>query len=112
MKSLIKLSALSVLSLALAGCATHRLGDFTVISTKNINLNSGKLVTGKAVEGKDKSFFGPVFLENAVDNAIEKDTCVVGLSDAVLSLETGFAATYIVKGKEIIDRTLPGCQNR
>lgn len=109
MKTLMKCTLLSAFALTLTGCATHRIGDFTVISTKNINLNSNKLQTGNIVVGKDSSAFSPVYLKNAVDNAIEQDKCAVGLSDAVINLEMGFAATYTAKGKLIIDTSLPGC---
>lgn len=74
--------------LMITGCST-RVADLTVVSTKNFNMNSGNLTVGARVEGQSNI---PVFifplgtpnLKEAVDRAIEKDKCAVGLSNAVI----------------------------
>lgn len=96
----------------LSACVTHRIGDFTLISTKNVNLNSTSLVRGERVTGIDKTT-NVVYLKNSVDNAIEKDKCAVALSDAVIKLEQGFfTVSYITEGNLVIDKSLPGCNSK
>jgi hypothetical protein len=118
MKKVLQVIAI-VSAIFLSGCS-NRIVDFTVASTKNMNLNSGNLISGHRVEGTDGV---PVFLfplgvpnlKNATDNAIEKDKCAVGLSDAVFdqfmfSFLIGYIS-YDVKGTQVIDKSLPGCEN-
>lgn len=111
---------LAISLLFISGCA-QRLGDFTVISTSNINLNSGEFVTGERIEGQDSV---PIILfpigipnmESAVEDAVfsNKNNCIVGLENATLSHEYfsflfGYAA-YKVKGNAIYDTSRPNCQ--
>lgn len=113
MKSLFKAILLLSISVVVVGCTTnHRVGDFTIVSTKNVNLNSGKLALGERVKGEDKTIFGVVYMKNAVDNAIEKDRCAVALYDAVISTEVGFSTKYIAEGTLVFDRSLPGCNKK
>ena len=96
------------------------MADMTVASTKNYNLNSNQFVKGERVTGEDKV---PVVLfplgipnfKTAVDRAIEKDRCAVGLSDVVVTqLNHSFLFGKIglrVEGNLVIDRSLPGCEN-
>lgn len=112
MKLISKSIFVAATTLMLSACVTHRVADFTLASTKNVNLNSGKLVLGERVKGEDKTTFGIVYMKNAVDRAIETDRCAVALSDVVISVETGFGAKYIAEGTQVLDRSLPGCANK
>jgi hypothetical protein len=106
-------------TIVLSGCST-RVADFTVVSTKNMNLNSGELVSGDRVEGSDGV---PVVLfplgrpniKEATDHAIENDRCVVGLTDVVLDqFAFAFIIGYIsfdIEGTQVVDKSLPGCEN-
>ncbi|MFQ1014647.1 hypothetical protein ACU6T4_08045 [Avibacterium paragallinarum] len=112
MKLISKSIFVIVSSLMLSACVTQRMADFTLASTKNVNLSSGKLVLGERVKGEDQSS-GIAYLKNAVDRAIEKDRCAVALSDVVISLEPGFfSVKFIAEGTQVIDRSLPGCDTR
>lgn len=104
-------------SLALTGC-TMRVADLTVASTKNFNMNSTALETGRRVEGSDTI---PVVLvplgqpnvKEAIDRAVETERCAVGLSNVVINQEA-FAfffgyVKYNVEGNLILDRAQPGC---
>ncbi|HBP47497.1 hypothetical protein GHO42_14865 [Pseudomonas sp. FSL R10-0056] len=106
-------------SLALSGC-TIRVADMTVASSKNYNINAGKFTKGVRVIGEDRYPvviipFGLPNIKTAMDNAIQKDRCAVGLSDVVMSqLNHSFlfgTIGYRVEGDLIIDNTLPGCAN-
>ena len=87
---------------SLMSCS-YRLGDFTILSTKNYNVEAEYKKVGR-FEGKDSVFvifgipFGQPNIENAVDEAIEKGKGVY-LTDAVLELKNGlFSMGYEVKG--------------
>jgi len=77
----------------LSGCAT-RIGDFTVLSTKNMDFNSPDgFVTqvGRRVTGEDKQHFilffpvtGAANMKEATDAAIQRVPGAVGLSNVVL----------------------------
>ena len=104
----------------ISGC-TVRVADMTVASTKNYNINSSKFVKGKRVTGEDNYpvIIFPTGIPNmktAMDVAIQKDKCAVGLSDVVMSqLNHSFLVGlvgYRVEGDLIIDTTLPGCASR
>ncbi|TPH10405.1 hypothetical protein [Haemophilus haemolyticus] len=96
----------------LSACVTYRVGDFTLVSTKNVNLSSNSLVRGERVTGIDKTT-DVVYMKNAVDNAIEKNKCAVALSDAVIKFKNNFfTASYIAEGNLVIDRSLPGCGSK
>ncbi|WP_439238817.1 hypothetical protein [Lonepinella sp. BR2919] len=109
----LKIATIALATLLLTGCQTFRVGDFTVISTKNVNLTSGKLVAGsERVKGEDSSS-GVAYLKNAVDRAIQQDKCAVALSDAVLNVKQGFfTVSYIAEGNLVYDRSIPGCTNK
>lgn len=112
-KIAILISALILLS----GCSM-RIADLTVASTKNFNLNSGELTIGPRVTGKDNVAvilfpIGKPNLKTAIDRAVEKDRCAVGLSNVVLN-EEGFVFIFgyigiSVQGDLIIDNNQPGC---
>jgi len=66
---LTKLLFAAVLFFSLQSC-TFRLVDFTVISTKNVNMSIDK-TKGKKTEGKKSYFLGIGFnLKDAIDNAL------------------------------------------
>ncbi|MGB7297241.1 MAG: hypothetical protein WBC70_16795 [Candidatus Aminicenantales bacterium] len=90
------------LAFSLTSCS-YRLGDFTIISTKNYNATLKYKMVGR-FEGKDSVFvlfgipFGQPNIENAVDEAIEKGNGVY-LTNAVLEIKSGlFSMGYNVKG--------------
>jgi hypothetical protein len=102
-----------------SGC-TIRVADMTVASTKNYNINSSKFLKGKRVTGEDNYpvIIFPMGIPNmktAMDNAIQQDTCAVGLTDVVMSqLNHSFLfgmIGYRVEGDLIIDTTRQGCAN-
>lgn len=103
-----------------SGC-TVRVADMTVGSTKNYNLNSAQFVKGPRVVGEDKYAVilfptGIPNMKTAIDKAIEKDRCAVGLSDMVISqLNHSFIVGTIgirAEGNLIIDASQPGCTGR
>lgn len=112
-----KIIILCMALVILSGC-TRRVADLTVVSTKNFNMNSGNLTVGARVEGQNNI---PVFifplgtpnLKEAVDRAIEKEPCAVGLSNAVIyQYVYSFLFGYMgisVKGNLILDNNQPGC---
>ena len=67
-----KISILLLLAMTLSmGSCTVRLVDFTVISSKNVNMNLD-VTQGKQVEGKKGYFLGIGFnLKDAMDRALE-----------------------------------------
>ncbi len=103
---------------ALSGCVT-RLVDFTIISTKNIDLAKGadfKRGTSR-VQGEDSVaiiIFIPTGVPNiktAIDKAIESVPGAVALLDGVLSQKSFYillfgGCGYIVEGTPLIDPTL------
>lgn len=114
-----KVLAVVLSALVLSGCSI-RVADLTVGSTKNYNINGNKFVTGARVTAEDSY---PVILfptgipnmKTAIDRAIEKDKCAVGLSNVVITqLNHAFIFGKIgirAEGNLIIDRSLPGCEN-
>ena len=103
-----------------SGC-TVRVADMTVASTKNHNLNSSKFIKGDRVIGEDNY---PVIIfplgfpniKTAMDNAIQKNRCAVGLTDVVMSsVNHSFLfgmIGYRVEGDLIIDESQPGCSSK
>ncbi|MES2870451.1 MAG: hypothetical protein V4749_12840 [Pseudomonadota bacterium] len=103
-----------------SGC-TVRVADMTVASTKNYNLNSSKFIKGDRVIGEDNY---PVIIfplgfpniKTAMDNAIQKNRCAVGLTDVVMSsVNHSFLfgmIGYRVEGDLIIDESQPGCSSK
>lgn len=123
MKSKIASMILILGCIGLSGCSI-RMMDLTVGSSKNFDLNSGNLQKGERIVGEDSV---PVFLmipfgtpnmKEAVDNAIEKEHCAVGLSDVVITqnnhtlLMLVGSLGYEVEGNLIIDASKPGCENK
>ena len=98
----------------------YRVADFTLASTKNVDLNSGNFVKGKRVSGEDKKAvvivpLGMPSVKEAADKAIEQDRCAVGLTDVTADSEA-FAflfgyVKYTIEGDLIIDKSKPGCEH-
>lgn len=102
-----------------SGCA-QRVVDFTMGSTKNVNLNSGQFIEGDRVEADDTKVvvlvpLGVPSLKEATDRAIEKDKCAVGLTNVTADSEVfSFLIGYIsynVEGNLLIDKSQPGCES-
>ena len=118
MKKIISVALISS-SLLLTGCA-QRVADFTLTSTKNVNLNNGRFVDGPRVSGEDTKIIaiiplGIPSIKEATDKAIEQDQCAVALSDTAIDSEAfslffGYIK-YIVEGNLVIDKAKPGCEN-
>jgi len=101
---------------ALSGCTSiNRIGDFTIISSKNIDLSRGanfKRGTTR-VKGQDMvgtSGFTPAVQANmktAIDRAIESVPGAVALLDGVISQKiTTWKTGYVVEGTPLIDPAL------
>jgi len=101
----------------LSGCVT-RLGDFTLISTKNVDLSKGaSFQRGQSrVKGEDVAtiiIFIPTGVPNmktAIDKAIESVPGGIALLDAVLSQKAWWfifgQSGYVVEGTPLIDPAL------
>ena len=97
-----KLHTICYLAAALlsAGC-TQTLGDFTILSTKNVDLSViGKSHRGSKAQGEDKTYIiifiptGVPNLKTAIDRAIESVPGCYALSDARLTASS-FYIPYI-----------------
>jgi hypothetical protein len=108
---------ISLCAVVLAGCAqTTRIGDFTIISSKNIDLSKGanfkrgtNRVMGKDLVHSGGGFAGPMApnMKTAIDRAIESVPGTVALVDGVISQVAGsFSFGYMVEGTPLIDPSL------
>lgn len=102
-----------------SGCSS-RLVDFTIISTKNIDMaKSSSFKKGKSrIEGEDKVHIiifiptGQADIKECIDNAIEKVPGCVALLDGVLYSKSWWIpyiygqAKFVVEGTPLIDETL------
>jgi len=94
------------LFLFLTGCATNRLVDFTVVSTKNVDLTQlthEAIEAGVTVEAQNLTFWSAPNMETAIDSALEKGKGNLML-DAVVSFRSGWKSGYIVEGT-VVDVT-------
>ena len=107
---------ISLCAVVVSGCTTTtRIGDFTIISSKNIDLSRGadfKRGTNRVI-GQDMvgtSGFGPVAAPNmktAIDRAIESVPGTIALLDGVISQRvTTWRTGYVVEGTPLIDPSL------
>lgn len=108
-----------VLTLSLIGCVA-RLADFTLISTKNIDLSRGAdFRRGQSrIEGKDSVciiIFIPTGIPNikeAIDRAIESVPGAIALLDGVVTYKFWWIpyifgkTSYVVEGTPLIDPKL------
>ena len=113
------ISALAVAALAVTGCST-RLIDFTVISTKNVDLSRGaSFERAKArVEGIDKVHIivfiptGTPNIKEAIDRAIESVPGAVALLDGVVTQKAWWIpyiygqSMFLVEGTPLVDPAL------
>lgn len=110
---------LAVMALILSGCAT-RLVDFTIISTKNLDLSKAATFQrgGARITGEDVAHIIIIFptgtpnMKEAIDNALEKVNGAVALVDGVLYSKSFYIpwiygqSSYIVEGTPLIDPSL------
>ena len=82
-----------------AGCWNQRVGDFSVISSRNFDLNSDYVLLEKGVTGEDTQYIiifiptGQINIENAVDDALKRVDGDV-MTNAAIKLQ-GFYIPYI-----------------
>lgn len=103
------------LSAFTVGCThTYRVGDFTILSTKNVNLDSGKMVHRERVVNEEKADNNePLHIKDAIDHAIDQDPCAVALSDvAVYYIQGPFSKSWKVEGNKVLDLGRHGCENK
>jgi len=111
--------SLCLVALLLASCTT-RLVDFTIISTKNLDLSKGaSFERGRSrVEGIDKVYIivliptGTPNMKEALDRAIESVPGAVALLDGVLTQKFWYIpyifgqSAFLVEGTPLIDPAL------
>ena len=99
---------------------THRLTDFTIISTKNVDLSRASQFTrtGNRTEGKDRThiiLFIPIGrpdMKEAIDRAIESTKGAIALVDGVVYQKSWWIPyiygqqSIIVEGSPLIDPLL------
>lgn len=121
MKKSLVIAGLLVLVLGVSSC-THRLTDFTVISTKNVPLGNENVTlqkSDKRVKGVDKSHMilfiptGSPNMKEAIDKAIEQYPGAVGLADGVIKSKFWWALlygqnSYIVEGTPLYEADVKG----
>ncbi len=109
---------LSIAIIVVLQCCTYRIVDFTIISTKNIDLShAANFKKGQQRnKGEDKVYWlvfiplGVPNLKEAIDKTIEQTPGAVALVDGVVYQKsmwfilTGFSA-YIVEGTPLIHPT-------
>lgn len=103
------------------GCTT-RMVDFTIISTKNIDLSrSASFERGRArIEGRDEAMIiifiptGVPSIKEAIDRAIESVPGAVALVDGVVTSQGWWfligSSGYVVEGTPLIDRSLASAE--
>lgn len=104
----LKLSAaLAALAIVLAGCAT-RIGDFTMLSTKNIDLSRmDEFERGRRTTGEDITVFSVPSMEEAVDKAIEREPGGIALVDVSVETLVGILTQgWRIEGTVLIDPKL------
>ncbi len=110
--------AVSVFVTVFSSC-THRLTDFTIISTKNVDLSRAGTFkrTSSRVEGKDRVHIilgipiGSPNMKDAIDRAIESTKGAVALVDGVVYSKTLWAllygqAMFVVEGTPLMDPSI------
>lgn len=109
----INLFAVAVSALLLFGSCTHRLTDFTVISTKNVPIGSTQEVFKKGttrVKGQHVAHtvliipLGTPNMKEAIDRAIEQTPGAVGLVDGVVK-SSGWTCLFYGQNKYIVEGT-------
>jgi len=114
-----KKTVLFVLVIAIFTSCSYRVVDFTIISTKNVDLSKASTFTrGKQRnEGKDVAHMvlyfpiGQPSMKEAIDRALEKTPGAIALLDGVVYSKSWWAILYgqnilIVEGTPLIDPSL------
>ena len=116
-----KLPLIALLAISLTGC-TYKSAEYSLLSNKNIDITHTKnLIRGDLVSGVNASpvigiFGGHTDTNSALHEAINKDKCTVALTDVSITdqelwlVAIGFNSTK-VEGRQLIDNSLPGCEN-
>lgn len=111
------------LLIALLGCifssCSHRYLDFTVVSTRNYDIQKGKALQKNNYRTKGSSTAHMILcfptgypnLKDAIDRAMEKTPGAIGLADGVVYYKSWWAILYgqnkfVVEGTPIIDTEL------
>lgn len=115
---------LTISSMLMVGCS-YRVVDFTIISTKNVDLSkAGTFKRGKTrVDGKDMAHLvlwfplGRTSMKEAIDRAIELTPGAIALVDGVVYSKGWWAFIYgqdilVVEGIPLIDPSLASLQNK
>ncbi len=106
------------ISIIIPSC-THRIVDFTIISTKNVDLSKASTFerAGQRNQGNDRVYWlitiplGTPNMKEAIDRAIEQTPGAVALVDGVVYSKgvwfviSGFSE-YIVEGTPLVDPAL------
>lgn len=104
----------------ITSACTQRVADFTLLSTKNVDLSRAhEYVRGtNRVEGRDEEAVILIFstgipdVKSAVDRAIESTPGAIALTDGVIHTEffyiplLGGSSAYIVEGTPLIDPSI------
>lgn len=114
MKKIALITALTAVTMS--SCVT-RITDFTVLSTKNVNLNKmGQYKKGPRVTGEDKKMIicviptGTPDVKEAIDNAIEAHPKGVALTNGVVHSKSFYIPyiygefSYVVEGDVLLER--------
>ncbi len=118
-KKFIYIVAAVLLCIPVSGCVT-RLVDFTIISTKNIDLAKGASFTRASARATGEDIVSIIIIiptgtpniKTAIDRAIESVPGAVALLDGVLSQKTFYIpyiygeSGYVVEGTPLIDPAL------
>lgn len=109
--------SISIMAAIFAGCSSVRVLDATIASSKNMDIKKSlhRVDSKKRVTGIDQKTMYVLTLmdfpnmKNAMDNAIEKNSECVGLSDVVVHFEQIYIPfimhrqRYIVEGNPIYE---------
>ncbi|MDA9556616.1 hypothetical protein N9R79_03815 [Vibrio sp.] len=105
-------------TLLLAGCS-NRIAEYSVVSTRNIDMKNENYLEGQRVVASDSSpvLLYPVGLpsiQEATNRAIDSDQCAVGLTNVTIDKEQFFFVfgynAYHVEGNLLIDTRAEGCE--
>ena len=106
---------LALSALALAGCSTQRLGDFTLLSTKNVDISQMETYerVGSRQDARDMRNVFQLYvgsrasMEEAVDEAMERIPGCRALVDvSVKIVSRTFSSGYEIEGECLVDPAL------
>ena len=102
----------AVALLGMCGCASQRIGDFTLLSTKNVDISEmekyervGSRQDARDMKNSFQLYVGSVpSMEEAVDNAMEQIPGCRALVDvSVKAVSRAFSAGYEIEGECLVD---------